>query len=116
MTSFYFEHSPIEDRFPPEAREKPLAPPPLYDVYTRDARYARFTVEDSYNNSFKPPDENFNSDSETLRIIDHQPHDEDTQWVTGWKLTSLMISITLACFLLLLDMSIIVTVRLRSTN
>ncbi|CAG7562878.1 unnamed protein product [Fusarium equiseti] len=35
--------------------------------------------------------------------------EEETQWVTGWKLMSLMISLTLAAFLMLLDMSIIAT-------
>jgi hypothetical protein len=37
--------------------------------------------------------------------------EEETQWVTGWKLASMMTSLTLAAFLMLLDMSIISTVR-----
>lgn len=41
---------------------------------------------------------------------DDTPKDEEQEWVGGWKLASLMISITLAAFLMLLDMSIIVTV------
>lgn len=41
---------------------------------------------------------------------DDTPKDEEKEWVVGWKLASLMISITLAAFLMLLDMSIIVTV------
>ena len=36
--------------------------------------------------------------------------DHEQYYLTGWKLASLMISITLAAFLMLLDMSIIVTV------
>ena len=36
--------------------------------------------------------------------------DDYSEYVQGWKLSSLMISITLAAFLMLLDMSIIVTV------
>lgn len=37
--------------------------------------------------------------------------DQELEYVGGWKLAGLMIAITLACFLVLLDMSIIVTVR-----
>ena len=44
---------------------------------------------------------------------DGTPKDEEKEWVVGWKLASLMISITLAAFLMLLDMSIIVTVSAR---
>jgi hypothetical protein len=44
---------------------------------------------------------------------DGTPKDEEKEWVGGWKLASLMISITLAAFLMLLDMSIIVTVSGR---
>ncbi|KAF5678072.1 putative aflatoxin efflux pump AFLT [Fusarium heterosporum] len=35
--------------------------------------------------------------------------EEDHEWVTGWKLASMMTSLTLAAFLMLLDMSIIST-------
>lgn len=47
-----------------------------------------------------------------------KPEDVDDahEWVTGWKLTSLMISITIGAFLMLLDMSIIATVRLFSST
>ncbi|KAM5345318.1 hypothetical protein ACJ41O_011180 [Fusarium nematophilum] len=44
------------------------------------------------------------------------PKDDEDEWVTGWKLASLMISITLAAFLMLLDMSIIVTAIPRITS
>ena len=37
--------------------------------------------------------------------------EDETEYVTGWKLFSLMAAVTLASFLMLLDMSIIVTVR-----
>ena len=40
--------------------------------------------------------------------------DATDTYVTGWKLVSLMISITVAAFLMLLDMSIITTVCLIS--
>ncbi|KAJ4314850.1 hypothetical protein N0V84_008681 [Fusarium piperis] len=40
---------------------------------------------------------------------DDTPKGNEEEWVGGWKLASLMISITLAAFLMLLDMSIIVT-------
>lgn len=33
------------------------------------------------------------------------------EYVTGWKLVSIMVAVTSACFIMLLDMSIIVTVR-----
>lgn len=36
--------------------------------------------------------------------------EEETEWISGWKLASMMISLTLAAFLMLLDMSIISTV------
>lgn len=36
--------------------------------------------------------------------------EEEHEWVTGWKLASMMTSLTLAAFLMLLDMSIISTV------
>lgn len=108
MASFYIEASPIEDsfpshvteRFPSGVTEKLQVPPPLYRGYTRDGL---FPVEHRF------PE----SDEDTLRILESPPAEmvDDESWVTGWKLTSLMISITLACFLLLLDMSIIVTVR-----
>uniref|UniRef100_A0A0D2XZ47 Major facilitator superfamily (MFS) profile domain-containing protein n=1 Tax=Fusarium oxysporum (strain Fo5176) TaxID=660025 RepID=A0A0D2XZ47_FUSOF len=35
--------------------------------------------------------------------------EEETEWISGWKLASMMISLTLAAFLMLLDMSIIST-------
>lgn len=38
--------------------------------------------------------------------------DEGRDYVTGWKLFVLMAAITIATFLMLLDMSIIVTVRM----
>lgn len=41
---------------------------------------------------------------------DDEKEDLDVEYVTGWKLFGLMMSITLATFLVLLDMSIIVTV------
>jgi hypothetical protein len=45
-----------------------------------------------------------------------EPEDETDIWVTGWKLTSLMISITIGAFLMLLDMSIVTTVRLFGSS
>ncbi|KAF4979889.1 hypothetical protein FZEAL_4000 [Fusarium zealandicum] len=47
---------------------------------------------------------------------DDTPKDDEIEYLTGWKLTSLMISITLAAFLMLLDMSIIVTAIPRITS
>lgn len=118
MASFYFEASPVVDRFDSgrfssEDRQRLLAPPPLYDNYTRDARYALFTVEDNNReDSYKQYDDTFNSDSETLQILEPGQGDDEGPWLAGWELSMLMISITLATFLLLLDMSIIVTVCL----
>jgi hypothetical protein len=40
-----------------------------------------------------------------------EEEEHEHEWVTGWKLASMMISLTLAAFLMLLDMSIISTVR-----
>jgi len=113
---------------PPEASEKEsVAPPP--PLYRRSARDALFAIEPVFLaeqrlskhrfSSFVPPDQKFQeSDSETLQAIEPplEEKDEDETWVTGWRLTSLMVSITLACFLLLLDMSIIVTVRIKPEN
>ncbi|KAF4446348.1 putative aflatoxin efflux pump AFLT [Fusarium austroafricanum] len=42
--------------------------------------------------------------------------DEETEWLSGWKLMSMMISLTLAAFLMLLDMSIISTAVPRITS
>ncbi|KAK7420979.1 hypothetical protein QQZ08_010152 [Neonectria magnoliae] len=47
---------------------------------------------------------------------DAVPKDEIDTYVTGWKLVSLMISITVAAFLMLLDMSIITTAIPRITE
>lgn len=47
---------------------------------------------------------------EPLLQDDEEKEDLDVEYVTGWKLFSLMMAITLATFLVLLDMSIIVTV------
>ncbi|KPM46057.1 hypothetical protein AK830_g499 [Neonectria ditissima] len=47
---------------------------------------------------------------------DAVPKDETHTYVTGWKLVSLMISITVAAFLMLLDMSIITTAIPRITE
>ncbi|CAG1979153.1 unnamed protein product, partial [Fusarium graminearum] len=45
------------------------------------------------------------------------PAEEDeTQWLTGWKLVSMITSLTLAAFLMLLDMSIISTAIPRITS
>ncbi|KAF5026300.1 hypothetical protein F66182_1622 [Fusarium sp. NRRL 66182] len=41
---------------------------------------------------------------------------EEDEWLTGWKLASLMTSLTLAAFLMLLDMSIISTAVPRITS
>ncbi|UZP41491.1 hypothetical protein NXS19_009307 [Fusarium pseudograminearum] len=41
--------------------------------------------------------------------------DDETQWLTGWKLVSMITSLTLAAFLMLLDMSIISTAIPRIT-
>lgn len=41
---------------------------------------------------------------------EHAKDQEPPQYVTGWKLFGLIMSITMACFLVLLDMSVIVTV------
>ena len=69
-------------------------------------------------------DEKTGPDSSTPTLFDEKPdtttkaqdepesEDEMETYVTGWKLTSLMISITIGAFLMLLDMSIITTVRL----
>lgn len=51
-------------------------------------------------------DENDNATSP----VDTMPKDGVEEYVSGWKLISLMISITVAAFLMLLDMSIITTV------
>jgi uncharacterized membrane protein YcjF (UPF0283 family) len=40
-----------------------------------------------------------------------EQEEEENQWLTGWKLASMMTSLTLAAFLMLLDMSIISTVQ-----
>ncbi|KAF5664221.1 major facilitator superfamily transporter [Fusarium circinatum] len=42
--------------------------------------------------------------------------EEETEWISGWKLASMMISLTLAAFLMLLDMSIISTAVPRITS
>ncbi|KAF4988707.1 hypothetical protein FGRMN_9600 [Fusarium graminum] len=42
--------------------------------------------------------------------------EEEHEWVTGWKLASMMTSLTLAAFLMLLDMSIISTAVPRITS
>lgn len=47
---------------------------------------------------------------QTKPEVELSTEEEEIQWVTGWKLMSLMISLTLAAFLMLLDMSIIATV------
>lgn len=51
-----------------------------------------------------------NDEVEQPRPKEEEVHDGSNQYLTGWKLASLMSSITLATFLMLLDMSIIVTV------
>ena len=47
---------------------------------------------------------------------ENESDNEEPEWLTGWKLTSMMTSLTLAAFLMLLDMSIISTVREPSLN
>ena len=42
---------------------------------------------------------------------DTPPASLELEWVSGFKLFTIMIAITLVCFLMLLDTSIIVTVR-----
>ncbi|KAM0403631.1 hypothetical protein ACHAQC_001248 [Fusarium culmorum] len=42
--------------------------------------------------------------------------EDETQWLTGWKLVSMITSLTLAAFLMLLDMSIISTAIPRITS
>ncbi|KAJ4120006.1 hypothetical protein NW768_010289 [Fusarium equiseti] len=53
---------------------------------------------------------------QTKPEVELPTEEEETQWVTGWKLMSLMISLTLAAFLMLLDMSIIATAIPRITS
>lgn len=43
--------------------------------------------------------------------LDGAPEAGEVQYITGWKLISAMCSLTLAMFLVLLDMSILATVR-----
>ena len=45
---------------------------------------------------------------------DTPPADPGPEWVSGFKLFTIMIAITLVCFLMLLDTSIIVTVRVKT--
>jgi hypothetical protein len=45
---------------------------------------------------------------------DTPPADPEPEWVSGFKLFTIMIAITLVCFLMLLDTSIIVTVRVKT--
>ncbi|KAH6890568.1 major facilitator superfamily domain-containing protein [Thelonectria olida] len=73
-------------------------------------------------------DEKTGPDSSTPTLFDEKPdtttkaqdepesEDEMETYVTGWKLTSLMISITIGAFLMLLDMSIITTAIPRITE
>ncbi|KAF4344955.1 major facilitator superfamily transporter [Fusarium beomiforme] len=42
--------------------------------------------------------------------------EDESEWLSGWKLASMMISLTLAAFLMLLDMSIIATAVPRITS
>lgn len=51
-----------------------------------------------------------NDNKEEVSPVPKDEEDDDSEFLIGWKLVSLMISITLAAFLMLLDMSIIVTV------
>ena len=55
-------------------------------------------------------------DIQTKPEVELPTEEEETQWVTGWKLMSLMIALTLAAFLMLLDMSIIATVCSSPTS
>lgn len=45
---------------------------------------------------------------------DTPPADPEPEWVSGFKLFTIMIAITLVRFLMLLDTSIIVTVRVKT--
>ncbi|KAF4952325.1 hypothetical protein FSARC_12668 [Fusarium sarcochroum] len=47
---------------------------------------------------------------------ENENDNEEPEWLTGWKLTSMMTSLTLAAFLMLLDMSIISTAVPRITS
>ncbi|KAJ4264970.1 hypothetical protein NW762_005213 [Fusarium torreyae] len=47
---------------------------------------------------------------------ENESDSEEPEWLTGWKLTSMMTSLTLAAFLMLLDMSIISTAIPRITS
>lgn len=54
------------------------------------------------------------ADDVGITFGDDKPAEGDEEhYVTGWKLFGLMLAITMACFLVLLDMSVIVTVRRR---
>ena len=39
---------------------------------------------------------------------------EDQEWVSGMRLATIMAAVTLVCFLMLLDISIIVTVHIKT--
>ncbi|KAL6414630.1 putative HC-toxin efflux carrier TOXA [Ilyonectria robusta] len=75
-----------------------------------------FTDEKADRGSSSPTlydeDENDNATSP----VDTVPKDGAEEYVSGWKLISLMISITMAAFLMLLDMSIITTAIPRITE
>ncbi|KAL9094341.1 MAG: hypothetical protein Q9165_003482 [Trypethelium subeluteriae] len=60
-----------------------------------------------------PPSDNAQAENNAPSASTGPPADQDAQFVSGLKLVTIMIAITFPCFLLLLDISIIVTVMLQ---
>ncbi|KAJ3519886.1 hypothetical protein NM208_g13944 [Fusarium decemcellulare] len=93
----------VETTIIPKSQSEPRVMTPEQEKF--DAQSDAPTLHDPNEDTNKT-----NPENDTPKV------DEEDEWVVGWKLASLMISITLAAFLMLLDMSIIVTAIPRITS
>jgi flagellar biosynthesis protein FliP len=63
-----------------------------------------------------PPSDDIQPESNQGHELDVSPTTQEQEWVSGIKLFNIMTAITLVCFLMLLDTSIVVTVCVNALH